>query len=330
LLDTTIEAQLSEINQLFLGQPLREASIAEGVMERSNIFNNDPKYIPEREGKRDKWFDEYWDKICLELRHPESPSGPAMAGHLSREFFYYFGKEESDWMAAWDIRPKKKPPRGLPAVVIGQLVIPIKQLSRDYNIRVEESVMNDWLAENIATHFWSFADYYTNSIWRYLPAHTRSSLRFLTDPVASPYTRIEELVMPFVGLAALRRVRHRRDLVKGVLDWSVGDGLNVVNGLRQLADDFINLKSEKEKGELLDEVRGRLTGRSQFEIFRSNATTFFKDWMIKVDINDQAGKATAEAFSPDPSRGWLWDIHRASEDWERPWRPKLDALVEES
>jgi hypothetical protein len=181
----------------------------------------------------DDWFAENWAGFCAELQNPDSAAYTFMIGHIKREHILLKEKNEKwqqerekRWQQEWE---KRNTRYGL------YLPPEVRKGLKEAVPREDEK----WIEVIVSTHFWIFGDYYLNFSQPYLPAATRSSLRFLASGSSTrKYSQVSQLIMPFVVLKALQKVKQRKDLVESVVDWTEGRGRAIVNGLRDLQNSF--------------------------------------------------------------------------------------------
>lgn len=298
---------------------LRERLVAAGRMELSPFFDAGSRPIQDK--STDEWLNSQWDNICIELSDPQWAAERAVLGHLKREVFYFWENEDSNWTAAWKAR--RKVTRPLPRPVRDRLVKSVEDLLRDQNISAAKPKVIEWVEENVATHFRSFGDYYLHANAEYMPAYSRSTLRFLdSQSSANP---IDRLVMPFIGLAAMRKVKNRDNLVERVIDWSEGDGREIVSGLRDLQDIYLIEREQPKREKLLKDTDKMLNSIIpwQFRVFLN----WLRLTVSAVNKNEVDVDATEAIFKSSVSRSkrWLWKIREPDLDGE--WQKKLEDLL---
>ena len=173
--------------------------------------------------------------------------------------------------------------------------------------------LSAWIDENVTSHYRIFGEYWEHLGRKtgdeYMPAFTPSALRFLDKQS----NEVERLVMPFIGLAALKKVGDRRDLVGRVIEWGEREGREVVEGLDQLQRIVRLTSDDEEKNKLLLEVKQVLT--SQFHPMFQVAVSCVA--LLRGD--PKAGAGLLGAYRTGRTYRWLWQI-RAPElrhEWGR-------------
>jgi hypothetical protein len=303
---------------------LREQLARAGRHEESDFFN--PTAVELRRTVGYEWLSKNWDKICDELNDPESSAESGIAGHLQREFYYYWLHEDpnwNNWNSSW--YAPEDAILHLPSGVLHRLQRSVTHLARSHDVEASETAMTTWIEQTVTTHFRIFAEYWLHlgreTGDEYMPAFSRSSLRFLSHPTR--HGSVESLVMPFVGMAALSKVTHRGDLVERVAEWSEDDGKEIVQGLFRLQEVARTIRNEDERKKLFSEVEDILAARLSrtFKIALNLIRLLTEAAAKKMDI--QAAETTALSMSR--SYRWLWQIRNP--ELRECWRIRLQELL---
>ena len=245
-----------------------------------------------------------------------------MAGHLQREFHYYWLREDENWTAEWYL-PEEMSLK-LPENVLQRLARPISNLVHQYQLQLGNEQLKQWIEQAVTTHFRIFGEYWlyfgNYSGDEYMPALTRSTLRFLSQ--TSKYGSVELLVMPFVGFAALKKVKDRGDLVERVIEWREGKGREVVEGLGQFQEVYRNIQNNKEREQLIDEIKTILTSKLSRGFNITLNLIKIVTSPLRTDVDVEAAKKVAQLSK---SYRWLWKIREP--ELHLQWRQNLENLL---
>jgi hypothetical protein len=297
---------------------LKERLVAAGRLEYSEFFSEEERTACRENANA--WLSANWYAIRRELEDPESEAESAMSGHLQREFYYYWLHQDPSFTAAWYTPEEAR--LTLPEGVLSRLVRPISALVVEHRVAVTDEQLRRWVEQNVTTHYRIFWEYWLHLGFKsgdeYMPAFTRSSLRFLRDPTR--HSSAARLVMPFIGLAAVKKVKERGDLVERVVEWGERDGRGIMAGLRQLQDVVRGTQDEQERERLLGEVEGVL-----------RSTLSKASWiglnLIKIGSASVRGDTVDDTALSLSSRSyrWLWQIREP--ELTAQWRQRLEELV---
>jgi hypothetical protein len=152
----------------------------------------------------------------------------------------------------------------------------------------------------------------------YLPAFSRSSLGFLKMPTQR--NKLEQLVMPFVGLEAVKKVTNRRDLIKRIMEWRERDGRRIVEGLDEMQKIFRTTSDEEEKSKLLrtvgDLLRSDVTGATRMVVS-----------YLRV-LKGEFGAVEDAARAIRLSRNYRWICQLQNPAADEAWKSELKRLAE--
>jgi len=302
---------------------LKETLASAGRHEYSAFFA--PDAVDVRQKAAMQWLKLNWTSITDELQDPDSAVASAVLGHLRREFYMYWLKVDKDWNPVW-YSPEKESLL-LPSSTCKSFVRAVGELAHSENFPVSEQNLEQWIQQNITSHFRIFGEYWlfmgNETEDEYLPALTRSSLGFLTQK--GRHGSIETLMMPFLGFTALEKVTHREGMIESVIEWSQTEGKEIVEGMDRLQEIFRTTKTAEKRKTLLAEVEGILTSKLSWQ-FRLvlNAIKLVTDSVAqKPDV------ATAEKLAEiatSKSYRWLYRIRTPELEWQ--WRKRLEELLE--
>jgi len=157
----------------------------------------------------------------------------------------------------------------------------------------------------------------------YMPAGTRSTLRFLTLP--SLRDTVSRMVLPFVALNATEGVRDRGSLIDEVLVWRDSPvGRRVMEGLAQMQEVVRTVRSEREQKRYLKEVQRALEDPVPWA---------FRIALDVVRLSKAARKGSMDTDAPehlavlstDSSYRWLWSIREPKLQLE--WQKRVRELA---
>lgn len=303
-------------------ETLRAGLEQAGCLEYSEFFDDETKEM--RLSASRNWLSENWTSICSELNNPESRAEAAMIGHLQREFYYFWCRWDSRWDAHW-YSPEQEV-LDAPEGVVNRLLRPVTELARRHDVQADEETLKKWVNRNLTTHFRIFAEYWLHLGRKtgdeYMPALTRSSLGFIRHQPR--HSEIESVVMPFVGLAALKKVKHRHDMIERVIEWNQTEGKEIIEGLQHLQSIVRNTKSEDEKKKLISEVQDILNSKLSrgFRITVNLVKLFASTAKLGTDVK---AAETVVDLSFSKSYRWLWQIRDPELHWK--WKRKLKKLL---
>jgi hypothetical protein len=307
---------------------LKERLMKAGRLEQADFFGGLPRESWEDAGN--KWMSVNWNTICRELDDPNSAAETSMSGHLQREFYYFWLRLDPNWDASW-FSPENESLE-LPMGLLERLLQPVSELAHKHNVRdkdgtrVTDDTLRRWICQNLTTHFRVFGEYWKclgrDSRDEYMPALTRSCLK-LVEEQARRHSDIETIVMPYVGLEALKNVSARGDLVERVVEWSESEGAGIVEGLQQLQWAVRTSKPDEQK-RILAEVEAILKAKwtRRFHILLNLAKVVIGAARQSVEID--AAKTVVE-LSTGRSYRWLWQIRDPELRWN--WQQRIDELV---
>ena len=259
-----------------------------------------------------RWVSDNWYTICTELEDRNCPAETSMSGHLQREFYYFWLRLDPNWNPTW-YSPEGESLR-VPEGLLRRLLDPVSKLAQELSARdkdgrkVTDDVLRGWICQNLTSHFRIFGEYMNclgkGSRDEYMPALTRSCLKFLKKP--KRHSKIETIVMPYVGLEALKNVTTRGDVVERVVEWSESEGKRIVDGLRELQWAFRNSQADEQK-RILSDVQAILKSNDPTEI-----EIQLKLIKVSWDPDPQTVKNSAITVDVEPRRlssyRWLWEI----------------------
>jgi hypothetical protein len=131
--------------------------------------------------------------------------------------------------------------------------------------------------------------------------------------------------MPFVGLAALKKMKQREDLIERAIEWSDGDGREVVDGLRRLQEVVRSVSREDERVRLMEEAKRLLNSiwPRSVNVGLNLVRHLGAQWggkHVEIDAAERALK-----FSLSRSYRWLWRIREP--ELQSEWRRRVDSLL---
>jgi len=302
---------------------LKQTLKSAGRHEYSTFFADDAVEL--RRKAATQWLNDNWASIINELQDPDSAVGSALLGHMRREFYLYWVKVHEDWKPIWYSPEEESLP--VPTGVLKAFVRSIVELARSENFPTNEPKFEKWIQQTVTSHFRIFGEYYLflggGGDDDYLPALTRSSLEFLTQKARRG--KIQQLVVPFVGLAALKKVKHREGLIDSLIDWSRGEGNEIVEGMDRLQEVFRTTKDSEKRKKLLAEVEEVLTAKFSWQSrLVMNALKLGADTLTKkfetASVENVVKSATSKTYR------WLYRIRAPEIEWQ--WRKRLEELLE--
>ena len=249
-----------------------------------------------------------------------------MSGHLQREFHHFYLRPEKKWDASW-FSPKSLT---LPPKVVEGFMSSIRDLARKYSVGVTDEELRNWICQNVTTNYRILGEYsaclgeYSHSPDEYLPALTRSSLGLLREGLS--HTDVENIVMRYVGLEALKKVTKRSDLVERVVEWSESEGAGIVKELQRWQGAY-RMSGPDEKKKMLADVKGILESREP--LHPQGAQIALN--LVGMSWNQAAedGGTNTANMSVEPgmrsSYLWLWQIRQP--DLRSRWKERIDELV---
>jgi hypothetical protein len=93
------------------------------------------------------------------------------------------------------------------------------------------------------------------------------------------------------GLAALKKVSDRADLVERVVEWSEGEGREVIDGFRRFQEVLRSTNDDQERERQMEEVRGILSSKfSRGAMITANLVKLGKA-LLGGDIDLEAAQA---------------------------------------
>jgi hypothetical protein len=151
-----------------------------------------------------------------------------------------------------------------------------------------------------------------------MPALTRSSLQ-----VIKPKASVREIVLPFVALEAIKKVKQRRDLIPRVTEWTEGPGRPVVEGFKELQSVVRSTRDPEQEKRTLHTVERALSAMvpPQFYIALS---------LLKLGTTLEHGGVDVAAaenivrLARSSSYRWLWSIR--TPELKEEWRKKIREL----
>ena len=269
------------------------------------------------------WLDAHWEKICGELDNLRSEASIAFLGFMRREFHYTWLREDPQWSAQWYSRPEES--KVLPSGVKRHILNEILALASQYGINEPEGMFGNWIDQCATTHFRIFGEYLlflsASTGYEYMPTLTRSSLRCLRHESEASIT---DTVFPFIALEAVKKVKHREDLVPRVIEWTEGPGRKTVDGLSELESIVRADRSPERERSVMRDIESILTSEwpREFVILLNLYNLAKAAAGAKLDV--EAAKNIAKLAQSNSYR-WLWSI-RAPEA-EAHWRKKVRELV---
>jgi hypothetical protein len=298
---------------------LKQRLAAAGRLEFSEFFDPAPTAKEERLAAARSWLLGFWDSICEELENPDSEALTAMIGHLNREAYYFWVRRDPNWLTRL-VLPDDEVMRLRPCT-LKTLGRSVETFLARHGVSAGGAEVERWVEVNVTLHFRTFAEY-----WRffgktgdeYVPARTRSSLGFLLG-MPSRRSSIVRVVMPFIGLDAVRRVRNRGELVERVLEWADSEGREAVEGLRTLQALARAAGDERERQRRLEDVRRDVEAILKLPLSRERLIELN---LAKPEIPDAI---TWSRLSESNSYRWLWRFREPDLDWV--WRKKITELL---
>ena len=290
---------------------LKDELIEMDGLEYSDFFAEEHRTIFKASALR--WLEENWPKIIEELSNSSSTASIAILGQLRREFYYRWVIQHPNWNPHRYVF--KEDSIRLPPLILHRLVDDLKILCGGFRIAANEEELKVWADQTVVSHYRIFGEYLLHLDEEYLPALTRTSLGFLE----APQGEVERVVMPFVGLAALKKVKDRQNLVREVMEWREGEGRKVVDGidhfqqvLRTIPDKNARRKELAQIGELLQSELG-MPFRILFPFLRIGRQDF--------SGADEAAQMVRKTLA----YRWIWQIRNPRLHQE--WLSRLDELL---
>ena len=279
-------------------------------LEYSEFFSQSKKESHRRVARN--WLSDNWNKICSELNDPESNFYGAMIGHLKREFFYYWIKLDENWTASWYLQDEEI--MKLPEKIRKRIENELGDLNKKYNCNISEEKLKYWIEQTISTHFFIFARYLLFLGPEYMPASTRDSLQFLKQ--SDKNSSVKEMILPYIGLRALKKVKKRSDLIESVIDWSIGEGKDVARNLYDLQVDFRKADNNQQKQEKILSNIEHLIESEQTRPFMVTIsylriiTSAFRKKIDSEAIDNLIHISTSKSYR------WLWDFRDPNLNYE--------------
>jgi hypothetical protein len=301
---------------------LKEALAQSGRLTLVNYF--DPRHKEQRLANASAELKLSWDKICGELEDFTSEASVAFLGHIRREFHYIWLREDPQFTGDWYSKPEEA--LLLTDGVRQRTLREISSLAKHYKVSESDSMFDAWINECATSHYRIFFEYllYLGSETgeEYMPALTRSSLRFLpqrSDALA------KQIVLPFVALEAVQKVKKRCDLVPCVVEWAQGPGRKVVEGFQELQSILRSTRDPQQEQQILSNVESILSSEWSREF------TIALD-LLRMGASAWHGQAELDAakdalkLSRSTSYRWLWSIR--SPDVKAQWRKWVRTLAQ--
>jgi hypothetical protein len=196
----------------------------------------------------------------------------------------------------------------LPALVLRRLTMELGVVANSFDVEIAQVTLSRWIDNNVASHYRIFAEYLLHVKEEYLPGPARTALNFLD----LPGDEVERVVMPFVALKAVKKVKNRRDLVERVLDWRDGEGRKVAEGIDHLQHVMRMVPNEKRRKQL-EEVE---------KLLESNFRMGFRIMLTFLRVPSGGFSGADEAVPILRRMGtyrWLWRIRspQLHEKWSR-------------
>lgn len=296
-----------------LAQKIQEV----GRLRKSELFPGAQQ--EKRKAAGHEWVAEKWNEICTDLKNRRVVR-EAIAGHLRREFHYAWLKKDTNWTGSW-LSPEAKSLQ-LPAGVLKQFVAMTATLAKEHNFEMSEDQIRVWISQNVTSHYRIFGEYFLllgdDTEHEYLPAHTRSCLGFLNRN--STEHELDRVVMPFIGLAALKKVKHRADLVGRVVEWGEKEGKEIVDGFKEMRMVYDTLPTPAEQAKEIKRIEAILNSR-----YSKNELTGLNLLKVITSQLDGGLQALLDLRRPKTYR-WLWRIQ--DREGQSQWRARLRELLQ--
>jgi hypothetical protein len=299
---------------------LRKTLLENGRFIRAELFKDDQREA--RLAFAHRKLDEFWESICHELSDFDSEVSNAFLGHMRREFHYSWRTKRENWGAWYSPDEHSKE---LPVQVKDRILNEITSLAGQSGITDEpRDVFGNWIELSATTHYRIFMEYLyfmgSGTELDYMPALTRSALQFIKK---IPDSTVTSLVLPFVALGAIKKVKRRKDLIPRVADWSTGPGRAVAEGITELQNILRSTHDSGRKKQLLSSVEKTLS--SPFprpfyivaDLLRLGSAAKKGD-VDTATIEDLRKLACSETYR------WLWSVR--SPELKEEWRAKIREL----
>jgi hypothetical protein len=286
-----------------------------GRLDFAKLFREDQR--SQRLTDANEKLNQYWDAICSELDDPTSEVSNAFLGQMLREF-HYFGLQTPEWYSR-DDESKILPPR-----IKKRISCELMVLATQHGIEQPEGMFWNWIEQNATTHYRIFLEYLlflgVGAGEEYLPALTRSSLRFITQ---LPKASVREVVLPFVALEAIKKVKQRRDLIPRVTEWTEGAGRPVVEGFKELQSVVRSTRAAEREKRILRSVEHALSSAFPPQFHIALNLLKFGSTAEKGEVDVAAAENIAR-LAWSSSYRWLWSIRSA--ELKEQWRKKIREL----
>jgi hypothetical protein len=270
------------------------------------------------------WLETNWSSIVEELKEHLSTPYTSLEGHLRREFLYRWTNFDPRFAQQYNAR-KEEYPLLLPEELLKRLSNSLAAVAGEWNIHVEPKALNDWITENVSTHYRIFGEFWLffgkSTGHDYEPARTRASLRFLSKDEGA---EVEELVMPFIGLAAVNGLKDRSGLIDHVAGWTAGKGQEVVHAFREFRSIVRAKGRPEERQAILNEAERILREKTSLGF---NVSIRVISVVTKLVAKKGLSTEDVEKIAACQSRSarWLWKLRNA--DVEIAWRSKIRELA---
>jgi hypothetical protein len=291
---------------------------AHGHFEDSNFFSTWTD--PQREAQTYKWLEENWRRINQELEVPNSKVSIAVSGLLKREFLRERVFTDTNWKTPWYLPVEFS--RKLSDRVHKRLLGEIFGLVRAYRVNWPVTEAELWVPKVVTAHYQNFGKYwlhFAENDGQYIPAVTRSSLKFLYTP--TPSGSIHETALPFIGLEATKKVKRRGELIERVTDWSSREGKEIMDGLRLLQDANLMMEDSRRQEQQIKEAKRILRSSSpRWAVIAQSVVRLGLGFLRRtVDTKSDAKLAF------NPSYRCLWRIRNPR--LEVTWQKRIEGLL---
>lgn len=302
-------------------ETLKDQLFSAGRLRRAELFPGVSKETIQEEGLT--WLSKNWDNIKKEIEKPNSRARESLFGHMGREFHYSWrGVGQKKWKSDdWYTKKNLAEEFVLDDNLVGQLCQQTKALAEQYKVNESDESFRSWILEAVVTHYRIFGEYWQlvggEAGMEYMPARTRSSLEFLSQPKQG--NEVTDIVMPFVGLKAIENVRKRRDLMQGVMDWN-DKNQKVARNLNELQH-AVRQKKGEEQRKTIEEIQKILNSYSFGYVIMVDLVKFMGS-AAKGNIDPSQLERDCKSYS---TYRWLWKIHNSN--YERAWSDKIKELL---
>lgn len=257
-----------------------------------------------------KWLQKHWEKISSQIKEDKFLQG-SLLGLLKRDFKTYVLSENPIWYPPhyWSSDERLT----IDSELLDSFCKNIQTTFENSQQAKDRKELLKWIETLITTHYAIFEYHLKFGAVKegcyYTPGLTRSKLDFLykTDDPSVDY-----IVLPYIALSLLKRLKHRSELISKLVEWPKTDEEKWIN------EGFINLQiaiqtgDQIERKKLLTEVHKALESKTKNKpnmraAFYRTSTSVESSGGTSDEISDSRTMIReAEHFA------WLWSISSPS------------------